>query len=72
MTVRVEKENITLRLSFDNGMVDGKQKLKTKSYNRIKKTAEDQNLFNTAEAIGQLQSKNLELISKVETSSLLV
>lgn len=71
MTIQVEKEKVSLRLTFDDGIVDGKQKLKSKSYNRIKETAGDENLFKTGQVLAGLQDKDLELISKIEVSSLL-
>ena len=71
MPVQIEKDKITLKLSYDDGMVNGKQKLKSKSYNRISVSANDQDLLDGAKTLASLQSKNLEVISKIETSNLL-
>ncbi|HEY8361874.1 MAG TPA: DUF1659 domain-containing protein [Tissierellaceae bacterium] len=70
MAVGNLKEKTTLRLEYDGGIVDGKQKLITRAFNRIKTTATDEELYNTANVIASLQNKNLMYIKKVEVSSL--
>lgn len=70
MAIENLKERTTLRLQFDGGVVDGKQKVITKSFSQIKTTASDEELYNTANAIAHLQNKNLMFIKKVEVSSL--
>lgn len=70
MAIENLKEKTTLRLEFDGGVVDGKQRLVTKAFSQIKTTASDEELFNTATAIASLQNKDLMSIKKVEVSSL--
>lgn len=64
------KEKISLKLELDNGVVDGKQKVLSKSFARVNTAAEDTNLFNAATAIGGLQEKSLLKIQKIETTTL--
>ena len=70
MAILANKEKLTLRLELDGGMVEGKQKVNTKSFTQIKTTAEDQALFNTASAIAGLQEKNLLKVKRVEVTSI--
>ena len=65
------KEKISLKLELDNGVVDGKQKVLSKSFGRVNTAAGDMNLFNAATAIGGLQEKPLLKIQKIETTTLL-
>ncbi|HLS53002.1 MAG TPA: DUF1659 domain-containing protein [Tissierellaceae bacterium] len=70
MAVVGEKEKVTLRLGLDAGLVDGQQKIQTKSFTRIKTTAENEDLYNTALVLAGLQSKDLLEVKKVEESIL--
>lgn len=70
MAIENLKERTTLRLEFDGGMVDGKQKLIPKSFSQIKTTASDDELYNTATALANLQNKDLMKVKKIEVSSL--
>ncbi|NLK44241.1 MAG: DUF1659 domain-containing protein [Tissierellia bacterium] len=70
MAIENLKERTTLRLEFDGGIVDGKQKLLPKSYSQIKTTASDEELYNTANTIAGLQNKDLMIVKKIEVSSL--
>ena len=70
MAIRTNKEKLTLRLELDQGIVNGKQKVKTKSFTQIKTTAEDQALFNTAMAIADLQEKDLLRVQRLELISI--
>lgn len=70
MAMQTSKEKLTLRLELDGGIVDGKQKVKTKSFTQIKTTAEDEALFDTATAIASLQEKDLLRVKRVEITSI--
>lgn len=68
MAISTVKEKIALRLQLDGGIVDGKQKLNSKTFAQIKVTAEDENLFAVAETLAGLQEKPLMTVQKVETT----
>ena len=70
MAIRATKEQLTLRLELDGGVINGKQKIKTKSFTQIKTTAEDGALFNTASVIADLQEKDLLRVKRVEVTSI--
>lgn len=70
MAIISAKEKINLRLELDGGIVDGKQKIKAKSFTQIKTTAEDEALYNTALILADLQDKDLLKVKKVETTAI--
>lgn len=59
-------QRVSLRLEFDNGIEDGKQKLISKSFNRFKKEVEDENLHGFASDLSSLQDRDVINIKKVE------
>lgn len=70
MAIQTLKEKLTLRLELDGGIVDGKQKVKAKSFTQIKSSAEDEALYNTASILSGLQEKDLIKVKKIETTSI--
>lgn len=70
MAIESLKEKLTLRLELDAGLVDGKQKVKAKSFTQIDPAAGDQALYNTASLISELQERDLVFVKKVETTAL--
>ncbi|MBU5436687.1 DUF1659 domain-containing protein [Tissierella sp. MSJ-40] len=66
MAIQEIKENTTLKIELDGGTVDGKQKIKSKTFNKVKVTAENQELFKTATALANLQSKDLLKVKRIE------
>lgn len=70
MATQVNKEKVTLRLDLDGGVVDGKQKINTKSFTQIKTTAEDDALYNTASVLADLQERDLLKVKKIEITSI--
>ena len=70
MAIRTNKEKLTLRLELDGGVINGKQKINTKSFAQIKTTAEDQALLDTASVIADLQEKDLLRVKKLEVTSI--
>ncbi len=71
MAIDTLKEKLTLRLEFDGGVVNGKQKIHPKSFAQIKTTADDLNLHAAAKAIAGLQEKSLLKVQRVETTTLI-
>lgn len=59
-----------LKLEFDAGIMDGKQKFFTKTLNNVNQQADNQNLHSTAIAMSQLLSKDLINVSKQVTTQL--
>lgn len=70
MAVVSVKEKASLRLVLDNGVVDGKQKIMSKTFNKIKTTVEDEDLYGVAVVLGNLQNKEVLDIRKVEETIL--
>ena len=70
MAIRTNKEKLTLRLELDGGIINGKQKVNTKSFTHIKTAAEDQALFDTATALAGLQEKDLLRVKRLEVTSI--
>ena len=58
----------SLVLEHDNGMVDGKQRLKKQSYSNIKINASDNALYATALSINALSQKSIVNVLKNQTS----
>ena len=48
-----------LRIRFDNGNVDGKQKYKSKSFTNIRSEATDDNLLEVSNALNNLTKKEI-------------
>lgn len=71
MAIREIKEKSTLRLTLDEGMVDGKQKMKTKSYSKVKPEANSENIYRTGVILGSFQEKEVLDISRVDVVSLI-
>ena len=59
-----------LKMVYDDGMVDGKQRRKTKTYSNINLGALDENLKQVSGLIGGLQKKGLLESVKVEETLL--
>lgn len=64
------KEKVALKLELDAGIVDGKQKIKSKSLSKVKTDALDEDLHGTATALAALQTRNLINVKRVEESKL--
>lgn len=70
MAIQNLKEKVQLRLELDDGIVNGKQKLKSKSFIQIKTTATDEALYTTAMTIADLQEKDLLKVKRIEETSI--
>ena len=66
MAVSNIKEKTVLKLEYDNGIVDEKQRIKTVTYSKIRTTATDEEMYNTGIAIQELQQKTLLAIKRSE------
>ena len=70
MAIIVNKEKMALKLELDAGIVDGKQKIQSKTLSNIKTNAADENLHGTAIALAGLQNKSLLKVKRVEETLL--
>lgn len=70
MAITTVKERLSLKLELDGGIVNGKQKIQPKTLNNIKTDAADDNLFNTAVVLANLQNKELLKVKRVEETTL--
>lgn len=70
MAIQNLREKVTLKLELDDGVVNGKQKLSSKSFTQIKTTATDEALYSTAITIADLQSKDLLKVKRHEVTSI--
>lgn len=61
---------VALKINFDEGIVDGKQKLKAKTISRVGKTATDDELFEAANLLGSLQTKAIYNLQRIETKDI--
>ena len=64
------KEKLALKLELDNGVVDGKQKIQSKTLNNVKTMAADENLHGVATVLASLQNKDLLKVKRVEETVL--
>ena len=71
MAIQTLKEKMTLRLELDGGVVDGKQKINSKSFTQIKTASQDADLYETATAIAGLQDKALVKVKRIDTVTLI-
>ncbi len=71
MAINPMKEGVILKLEFDGGIVDGKQKVNSKSFSKIKTNVVDENLYGTATSIASLQEESLLKVKRIETTALI-
>ena len=64
------KERASLKLELDLGLIDGQQRYKSKTYNKIKTDAGNEDLYETAHLLASLQKNNLSTVRKVEETIL--
>ena len=60
------RENTRLKLELDGGMDGNKQIIKSKTFTRVKPTAENQDLYDVAQALAGLQSLPLSKVKRLE------
>ncbi|MGM0397319.1 MAG: DUF1659 domain-containing protein [Bacillota bacterium] len=68
MAIEVTAEKRTLKLELDAGVVDGKQRISSKSYSNVKLDATDDGIHTCGEALAGLQELPLMKLKKVEES----
>lgn len=71
MAINAIKENLVLRLELDGGMVGEKQRIKAKSFSKIKTEVADENLYGTAKSLADLQDDGLLAVKRIETTTLI-
>ncbi|TFZ41448.1 DUF1659 domain-containing protein [Soehngenia longivitae] len=62
----VEITKKSLKLELDGGVVDGKQKIDSKTYSNISLSATDENILSAGELISGLQEKALINVKRIE------
>lgn len=71
MAVEKVPVNSVLRLELHTGVdTDGNPVFRNKSLNNVKSDASDQDLFDTADALGALQDYPLSSISRIDSAEL--
>lgn len=70
MAIIANKERLTLKLELDGGIVDGRQRISTKSINNMKLASSDDAIHGTGLALTSLQNKDVLKIKKVEEMTL--
>lgn len=66
MAAIIEKTQV--RLQFDGGIVDGKQRYKNKTFSNIKEEASDESILVVSDAINSLSEKDVLKTRKVVTT----
>ena len=64
------KEKAVLKLELDAGLVDGRQRIKTKSFTKVKTGASDEGIYETGLALGGLHSNEVLKVKRVEETLL--
>lgn len=72
MKINNRKEKISMKLVLNTGLVNGVEKFKTKTYNKIKTDAQDSDIFQAGTILSNLHSQDVEKILKTEESTLTI
>lgn len=70
MAIVSNKERVTLKLELDGGIVNGRQRVTSKSFNNVKLDATDDLIHGTGLALTGLQSKELLKMKKLDELTL--
>ena len=70
MVVNEMQNPSSLRIKLDLGMVDGKTKVKSKTFSSVKHDASAQNVYEVAEALMELQEYSTIEIAKIDNTTL--
>ncbi|HZK35125.1 MAG TPA: DUF1659 domain-containing protein [Bacillota bacterium] len=71
MALEVNPLSSRLQLQLDYGVnEDGRPITRTKSYSNIKPEADNESVYNTAQALAGLQSRTLIVVRRIEQSEL--
>lgn len=70
MAVNEMKNPSSLRVKLDLGMVDGKTKVRSKTFSSVKHDASAQNVYDVAESLMELQEYETLEIAKIDNTTL--
>ena len=70
MAVTEAKNPSSLRIKLDLGMVDGKTKVRSKTFSYVKYDASAQNVYDVAEALMGLQEYQTIEVAKIDNTTL--
>ena len=70
MVVNEMQNPSSLRIKLDLGMVDGKTKVRSKTFSSVKHDASAQNVYEVAEALMELQEYSTIEIAKIDNTTL--
>lgn len=71
MAVNEAKNPSSLRIKLDLGMVDGKTKVRSKTFSNVKHDATAQNVYDVAESLMALQEYTVLETIKIDNTTLL-
>ena len=71
MAVIKRIEDVVLKLELDGGLVEGKQKIKSKRFNKVKLDAGDEAVYETGVVLSGLQNKALINVKRLDEVSLI-
>ncbi len=70
MAVNEAKNPSSLRIKLDLGMVDGKTKVRSKTFSNVKHNASAQNVYDVAESLMELQEYTVLETAKIDNTTL--
>ena len=70
MVVNEMQNPSSLRIKLDLGMVDGKTKVRSKTFSALKYDASAQNVYEVAEALMELQEYSTIEVAKIDNTTL--
>ncbi|MFR6246624.1 MAG: DUF1659 domain-containing protein [Romboutsia timonensis] len=71
MAVKESKNPSSLKIKLDLGMVDGKTKVRSKTFSNLKHDATSQNVYDVAESLMALQEYDVLETIKIDNTTLL-
>ena len=71
MAVNESKNPSSLKIKLDLGMVDGKTKVRSKTFSNLKHDADAQNVYDVAEGLMALQEYDVLETIKIDNTTLL-
>ena len=71
MAVNESKNPSSLKIKLDLGMVDGKTKVRSKTFSKLKHDADAQNVYDVAESLMSLQEYDVLETIKIDNTTLL-
>ena len=71
MAVKESKNPSSLKIKLDLGMVDGKTKVRSKTFSNLKHDATSQNVYDVAESLMALQEYDVLETIKIDNNTIL-